>query len=96
MGMVGIANREGGYSPKQKDLESIVPAIAQAPRRQRSEENFRGVYENLQVQSKKLQARSEKFHKINEMLLKSERHFIKWLIRSHNWLGSPIQMDYIY
>jgi PAS domain S-box-containing protein len=38
MGMLGVANREGGYSSEQqKDLEAIAPAIVQAFHQKRSE-----------------------------------------------------------
>ena len=38
MGMLGVANREGGYSSEQqKDLEAVIPAILQALNRKKAE-----------------------------------------------------------
>ena len=38
VGMVGVANREGGYSSEQQaDLEAIAPAIVQALQRKKAE-----------------------------------------------------------
>ena len=42
MGLIAVANREGGYScEQQKDLETIAPAVVQALQRKRSEEALR-------------------------------------------------------
>ncbi len=90
MGMVGVANHEGGYSFEQLDnLEAIAPAMMQALQRKRSEEALRQAYENLQLQSEELQtqseeiqvqyeelqAQSEELHETYETLRVSEKRF---------------------
>ena len=73
MGMIGVANREGGYScEQQEDLEEIAPAVMQALQRKRSEEALREAYDDLHTQSKELQAQSEELQESNEALLESE------------------------
>ena len=56
MGMIGVANREGGYScEQQEDLEEIAPAVMQALQRKRSEEALREAYErSLSTQSRRV------------------------------------------
>ncbi len=69
IGMIGIANREGGYShEQQEDLEAIAPAVVQALHRKKSEGDLREAYENLKFHSKELQIRSEKLLKTTEIL----------------------------
>ena len=69
MGMLGVANREGGYNHEhQEDLEAIVPAMAQALKRKRSEEHLHAAYKNLQMQSEELQAQSEEIQIQNKEL----------------------------
>jgi PAS domain S-box-containing protein len=90
MGMIAVANREGGYSSEQlEDLEAITPAMMQALHRRKSEESLREAYEilqsqseelqaqseELQVQNKELQAQSEELREANEALLESEERF---------------------
>ena len=42
MGLIAVANREGGYSSEQQeDLEAIAPAVVQVLQRKRSEEALR-------------------------------------------------------
>ena len=73
MGMIGVANREGGYScEQQEDLEEIAPAVMQALQRKRSEEALREAYDDLHTQSEELQAQSEELQESNEALLESE------------------------
>ena len=69
MGMLGVANRESGYSCEQQtDLEAIAPAIVQALHRKRSEGDLREAYENIKLHSKELQIRSEKLRKTTAIL----------------------------
>ncbi len=83
MGIVGVANREGGYSSEQlEDLEAIAPAMMQALQRRKSEEALCEAYENLQaqseelqVQNEELQAQSEELHEAYETLRESESRF---------------------
>ena len=90
MGMVGVANRQGGYSrEQQEDLEAIESAMIQALHRKRSVEALRKAYEQIQIQSKELQtsyeelqaqseemqAQSEELQETNEALFKSEKRF---------------------
>ena len=42
MGLLGVANREGGYSPEQlEDLEALAPAVVEALLRKRAEAELR-------------------------------------------------------
>ncbi|MHB8101147.1 MAG: PAS domain S-box protein [Methanosarcina sp.] len=90
MGMIGVANREGGYScEQQEDLEEIAPAVMQALQRKRSEEALREAYDDLHTQSEELQAQSEEIqvqneefqsqseelHEAYELILESENKF---------------------
>jgi GAF domain-containing protein len=60
MGMLGVANREGGYSrEQQEDLETIAPAMVQALQRKRSEEALLVAYQKVQEQSEELQVSNE-------------------------------------
>ena len=69
VGMLGVANRDGGYSSEQQeDLEAIAPAIIQALQRQKSEGDLREAYENLKLHSKEVQIRSEKLQKTTEIM----------------------------
>ena len=55
MGMLGVANREGGYSSRQQvDLEAITPAIVQALNRKKSELERKRIAEKLQDIQKRL------------------------------------------
>jgi GAF domain-containing protein len=55
MGMLGVANREGGYSSgQQADLEAVIPAIMQVLQRHKSESDLREAYENLKLHSTEL------------------------------------------
>jgi len=48
VGMLGVANREGGYSHEQQaDLEAIVPAIVQALKRKKSDVALGGSIDRL-------------------------------------------------
>jgi len=48
MGLLGVANREGGYSCDQQEyLEAIAPAVMQVLQRRKSEEELRETYVNL-------------------------------------------------
>ena len=83
MGMIAVADREGGYScEQQEDLEAIAPAVMQALQRKRSEEALREAYEKirvyseeLQISNEELQAQSEELQEANEALLESEKRF---------------------
>ncbi len=69
VGMLGVANREGGYSHEQQaDLEAIAPAVMQALQRKKSEEYLREAYENLQLHAEKLRIQSEELRKITEIM----------------------------
>ena len=64
MRMLGVANREGGYSSEQlAGLEAIAPAIVQALQSKKSEDDLREAYENLKLHSEELQIRSEELRK---------------------------------
>ena len=68
-GMIGVANREGGYSfEHQENLEAIAPAMMQALQRRKTEESLREAYEILQSQSEELQSQSEELQVQNEEL----------------------------
>ena len=83
MGMIAVADREGGYSCEQEeDLEAIAPAVMQALQRKRSEEALLEAYEKNRVYSEELhtsneelQTQSEELQKANEALLESEERF---------------------
>jgi len=80
MGMIGVANRESGYSlEQQEDLEAIASAVIQALHRKRSEEVLHEAYEQIQMQSEELnvsneelQAQAEELHEAYEELRESE------------------------
>jgi PAS domain S-box-containing protein len=81
IGMLAVANREGGYSCKQlEDLEAIAPAVTQALRRIKEEQELkqtemtlRDAYEQIQTQSDELQRKNEKLRaNSNEILVKND------------------------
>jgi PAS domain S-box-containing protein len=105
-GLLAVANREGGYNyEQQKDLEAIAPVILEALQRQRSEDDLREAYENLQVKSEELnvqseelhmqnaelETRSEKLHAADETLRESERRFrtMANAIPQLAWIADP-------
>jgi PAS domain S-box-containing protein len=76
IGMLGVANREDGYSSEQqKDLEAIAPAIIQALQRKKSEGDLREAYDNFRVQSKELQAQSMEILTNNEQSQESGKRY---------------------
>ena len=83
MGMIGVANREGGYSrEQQEDLEAIAPAMVQALQRKRSEEALREAYEKVQEQSEELhvsneelRVQSDELYEANTLLHVNENKF---------------------
>ena len=83
MGMIGVANREGGYSrEQQEDLEAIAPAMVQALQRKRSEEALREAYEKVQEQSEELhvsneelRVQSDELYEANTLLHDNENKF---------------------
>ena len=90
MGVIAVADREGGYSyEQQEDLEAIAPAVMQSFQRKKSEEALREAYEDLQVhseelqvqsdelqaQSYELQAQSEELKEANKALHESEKNY---------------------
>lgn len=105
--MVGVVNREGGYSSEQQEnLEAIMPVIVQALQRKRSEKGLRESSENLQMKSKELQNQFEEIQEQNKNYIHNPWNFrkqirsyrrvksisVRWLMRSHNWLRSHILM----
>ncbi len=56
IGMLGVANREGGYGPaEQRLLEAIAPAVVEAFGRKRAEQNLKRYTEELRTSNEELQ-----------------------------------------
>jgi PAS domain S-box-containing protein len=83
MGVIAVADREGGYSyENQGDLEAIAPAVMHALHNNMAEEALSYAYEDLQVHSEELhvsneelQTQTEQLHESNEALHASEEHY---------------------
>jgi PAS domain S-box-containing protein len=74
VGIVGVANREGGYSSEQQeDLEAISPAIVQAIHKKRSELE-------LKLLEKKALESKNQFHVLAEAMPQ-----IVWITRADGW-----------
>ena len=57
MGMIGVANREGGYRPEDKDiLEALAPTILETILRKRAEEALRHSQEEYRAIAEELRA----------------------------------------
>ncbi len=70
-GMVGLANRQGGYGPEELEtLEALVPAIEQAFRSKRAEDALRRAHDELEL---KVGERTRELRARDEMLLMQSR-----------------------
>ncbi|MEJ2033615.1 MAG: GAF domain-containing protein, partial [Deltaproteobacteria bacterium] len=71
VGMIAVANREGGYSfEEQEALEALAPAVVEAFSRKRAEDALRGLAEDLE---KKVQERTRFYSvlaKISEAMVR--------------------------
>ena len=78
MGMIGVANREGGYShEQQEDLEAIAPAVVQALQRNKVKLERKQAEKSLKESEQRLQA----------IIDSSDNSFLrkrpKWTLYSH-------------
>lgn len=91
VGMLGVANREGGYSYEQiEDIEAVAASMIQAIKRKKTEEMLLDAKEQiktqsdellrqlheLQVQNKELIAQTKELNKAYDALCKSEEHIL--------------------
>ncbi len=61
IGILGVANREGGYNPEQQeDLEAIAPAVVQVLQRKREEQEREKAEKSLHVSESKYRLLYEK------------------------------------